>query len=41
MHLHKISQMSLYLQNISQKIDNVPISEKGIDDSDWEEIDNQ
>ena len=35
------SVKSLYLQNRSQKIENVPISEKGIDDSDWEEIDNQ
>tara|TARA_Y100000590_G_C15694903_1_gene1004762 strand:- start:702 stop:1487 length:786 start_codon:yes stop_codon:yes gene_type:complete len=35
------SVKSLYLQNRSQKIENAPISEKGIDDSDWEEIDNQ
>ena len=32
---------SLYLQNRFQKITNSPISNKGQDDSDWEEIDNQ
>ena len=32
---------SLYLQNRAQKIANSPISNKGQDDSDWEEIDNQ
>ena len=32
---------SLYLQNRVQKISNQPISSKGQDDSDWEEIDNQ
>tara|TARA_Y100001970_G_scaffold279181_1_gene386068 strand:- start:2089 stop:2874 length:786 start_codon:yes stop_codon:yes gene_type:complete len=35
------SVKSLYLQNRSQKISNSPISDKGQDDSDWEEIDNQ
>ena len=35
------SVKSLYLQNRSQKISNSPISKKGQDDSDWEEIDNQ
>ena len=35
------SVKSLYLQNRSQKITNSPISDKGQDDSDWEEIDNQ
>ena len=35
------SVKSLYLQNRAQKISNSPISNKGQDDSDWEEIDNQ
>ena len=35
------SVKSLYLQNRAQKISNSPISDKGQDDSDWEEIDNQ
>tara|TARA_A100001011_G_scaffold104133_1_gene110209 strand:- start:4349 stop:5134 length:786 start_codon:yes stop_codon:yes gene_type:complete len=35
------SVKSLYLQNRAQKIANSPISNKGQDDSDWEEIDNQ
>ncbi len=35
------SVKSLYLQNRFQKITNSPISNKGQDDSDWEEIDNQ
>jgi phospholipid-binding lipoprotein MlaA len=35
------SVKSLYLQNRAQKITNSPISDKGQDDSDWEEIDNQ
>ena len=35
------SVKSLYLQNRAQKISNQPISSKGQDDSDWEEIDNQ
>ena len=35
------SVKSLYLQNRAQKISNVPISSKGQDDGDWEEIDNQ
>ena len=35
------SVKSLYLQNRAQKISNSPVSDKGQDDSDWEEIDNQ
>ena len=35
------SVKSLYLQNRIQKISNSPVSDKGQDDSDWEEIDNQ
>ena len=35
------SVKSLYLQNRAQKISNSPMSDKGQDDSDWEEIDNQ
>tara|TARA_Y100001970_G_scaffold289288_1_gene419166 strand:+ start:817 stop:1602 length:786 start_codon:yes stop_codon:yes gene_type:complete len=35
------SVKSLYLQNRSQKISNSPMSDKGQEDSDWEEIDNQ
>ena len=35
------SVKSLYLQNRAKKISNSPISNKGQDDSDWEEIDNQ
>ena len=35
------SVKSLYLQNRAQKISNSPISNKGQDDGDWEEIDNQ
>ena len=35
------SVKSLYLQNRSQKIANSPVSNKGQNDSDWEEIDNQ
>ena len=35
------SVKSLYLQNRVQKISNQPLSSKGQDDSDWEEIDNQ
>jgi len=35
------SVKSLYLQNRAQKISNAPMSSKGQDDGDWEEIDNQ
>ncbi len=35
------SVKSLYLQNRAQKISNSLVSDKGQDDSDWEEIDNQ
>ena len=35
------SVKSLYLQNRAQKISNSPISDKGQEDSDWEDIDNQ
>ena len=35
------SVKSLYLQNRAQKISNSPVSDKGQDDRDWEEIDNQ
>jgi len=35
------SVKSLYLQNRDQKISNSLVSDKGQDDSDWEEIDNQ